>query len=468
MFRRFSINFALLAIALDSLLVCLMLEVSTRLRPLLGFLPFAAHYPRRIPLSWTVYILSALVWIIVLSLFSVYDGRRNLRTIDTVTSLSLGSILAAMALAGSLYLSYREVSRLLFIVFIILTYFSLLAWRLIERVFFRLYRESMVSRRQVLILGAGEAGQELEQQIMAHPQTGLHVMGFLDDLSSGNHPELLGRLDSLENILESHHPTDVVIALPQQAYEQINQIATILHNKPVRVWLIPDYFRLALHKSAVEEFAGIPLLDLKAPSITEQQRMVKRAFDLVCTTISLPFSLPLMGIIAAAIRIEGTGPILFNQTRLGENGRFFQMYKFRTMYPGSEKERELVELRDEQGRLIHKHADDPRVTRIGKFLRRASLDELAQLINVLKGEMSLVGPRPELPYLVDQYEFWQRKRFTVPQGITGWWQINGRSDRPMHLHTEDDLYYIQHYSLLLDIYILLKTAFVVIQGKGAF
>ncbi len=144
------------------------------------------------------------------------------------------------------------------------------------------------------------------------------------------------------------------------------------------------------------------------------------------------------------------------------------MYKFRTMYPGSEKDREMVELRDEQGRLIHKHADDPRVTRIGKFLRRASLDELAQLINVLKGEMSLVGPRPELPYLVDQYEFWQRKRFTVPQGITGWWQINGRSDRPMHLHTEDDLYYIQHYSLLLDIYILLKTAFVVIQGKGAF
>ncbi len=468
MFRRFSINFALLAISLDALLVCLMLEVSTRLRPLLGFLPFAAHYPRRIPLSWTVYFLSALVWIIVLSLFSVYDGRRNLRTIDAVTSLSLGSILAAMALAGSLYLSYREVSRLLFIVFIILTYFSLVGWRLVERVFFRLYRGKMASLRQVLILGAGEAGLELEQQILGHPQTGLRVMGFLDDLSSGNHPAFLGRLDTLENILESHHPTDVVIALPQQAYKQIGQIVTILQNKPVKVWLIPDYFRLALHKSAVEEFAGIPLLDLRAPSITEQQRMVKRAFDLVCTVISLPLSLPLMGIIAAAIRIEGSGPILFNQTRLGENGRFFQMYKFRTMYPGSEKDRELVEQRDEQGRLIHKHADDPRVTRIGKFLRRASLDELAQLINVLKGEMSLVGPRPELPYLVDQYEFWQRKRFTVPQGITGWWQINGRSDRPMHLHTEDDLYYIQHYSIFLDIYILLKTAFVVIQGKGAF
>ncbi len=310
MFRRFSINFALLAISLDALLVCLMLEVSTRLRPLLGFLPFAAHYPRRIPLSWTIYFLSALVWIIVLSLFSVYDGRRNLRTIDAVTSLSLGSILAAMALAGSLFLSYREVSRLLFIVFIILTYFSLLGWRLIARMFFRLHRGNVTSLRQVLILGAGEAGHVLEQQILAHPQTGLRVMGFLDDHSPGNHPALLGRLDTLENILESHHPTDVVIALPQQAYKQIDQIVTILHNKPVKVWLIPDYFRLALHKSAVEEFAGIPLLDLRAPSITEQQRLVKRAFDLVCTAISLPLSLPLMGIIAAAIRIEGSGPIL--------------------------------------------------------------------------------------------------------------------------------------------------------------
>ena len=175
-----------------------------------------------------------------------------------------------------------------------------------------------------------------------------------------------------------------------------------------------------------------------------------------------------MGLVAIGIRLESQGPIILSQPRIGENGRLFNMLKFRTMHSDAEQLRETVEEVDEQGRLIHKTAHDPRVTRFGRLLRRLSLDELPQLLNVLKGEMSLVGPRPELPYLVERYEPWQRQRFAIPQGVTGWWQISGRSNRPMHLHTEDDLYYVQHYSLLLDIYILLKTAGVVILGKGAF
>jgi lipopolysaccharide/colanic/teichoic acid biosynthesis glycosyltransferase len=127
-----------------------------------------------------------------------------------------------------------------------------------------------------------------------------------------------------------------------------------------------------------------------------------------------------------------------------------------------------VSKRDQQGNLIHKQKDDPRVTRVGRVIRRTSLDELPQLINVLKGDMSLVGPRPELPWLVEKYEPWQRKRFAVPQGLTGWWQVNGRSEKPMHLNTEDDLYYIQHYSLLLDLQILWKTMFAVLKRQGAY
>jgi len=146
----------------------------------------------------------------------------------------------------------------------------------------------------------------------------------------------------------------------------------------------------------------------------------------------------------------------------------FTMYKFRTMVKNAESLHHLVERLDEQGHILHKHPDDPRVTRVGRFLRRWSLDELPQLFNVLRGTMSLVGPRPELPYLVERYEAWQRKRFAVPQGITGWWQIHGRSDKPMHLHTEDDLYYIQHYSIWLDIQILIKTFWSVLRGKGAY
>jgi lipopolysaccharide/colanic/teichoic acid biosynthesis glycosyltransferase len=144
------------------------------------------------------------------------------------------------------------------------------------------------------------------------------------------------------------------------------------------------------------------------------------------------------------------------------------MIKFRTMIKNADQMVFLVEKKDDQGNIIHKVKDDPRVTRVGRFLRRTSLDEIPQLFNVLKGEMSLVGPRPEMPSLVEKYELWQRKRFAVPQGMTGWWQVNGRGDKPMHLHTDEDLYYVQHYSIWLDLQILLKTFWAVIRGNGAF
>jgi len=160
--------------------------------------------------------------------------------------------------------------------------------------------------------------------------------------------------------------------------------------------------------------------------------------------------------------------VLFRQERVGEDGRHFHMYKFRSMVRNAEKRSDELIRRDEDGRLVYKRRNDPRATRIGKILRRTSLDELPQLFNVLKGEMSLVGPRPEMPWVVEEYEPWQYQRLAVPQGITGWWQVNGRSDKPMHLHTDEDLYYIKHYSLLLDVFILWKTIGAVLKRKGAF
>jgi lipopolysaccharide/colanic/teichoic acid biosynthesis glycosyltransferase len=167
---------------------------------------------------------------------------------------------------------------------------------------------------------------------------------------------------------------------------------------------------------------------------------------------------PLLLLIAALVRLTSPGPALFRQERVGENGRLFTIYKFRSM----------VEDAGDRLPAVHKDEADPRITLLGRFLRRTSLDELPQLVNVIKGDMSLVGPRPELPALVDRYEPWQRQRFAVPQGITGWWQVSGRSARPMHLHTADDVYYVKNYSLGLDLQILLRTISVVLRGRGAY
>jgi exopolysaccharide biosynthesis polyprenyl glycosylphosphotransferase len=196
--------------------------------------------------------------------------------------------------------------------------------------------------------------------------------------------------------------------------------------------------------------------------------MSKRVFDLVVGSLALVLSLPLMALAAFLVYLEDGPPVIFRQKRVGKDGRLFEIYKFRTMVKDAEQWHGQIKTRDAHGNPIHKTPEDPRVTRVGRILRRFSVDELPQLFNVLAGTMSLVGPRPELPYLVEKYEAWQYQRFAVPPGMTGWWQISGRSDRPMHLHTEDDLYYIQNRSIWLDLQIIFRTIWVVINGKGAY
>jgi exopolysaccharide biosynthesis polyprenyl glycosylphosphotransferase len=194
--------------------------------------------------------------------------------------------------------------------------------------------------------------------------------------------------------------------------------------------------------------------------------MFKRAFDLFFGFFALIFSLPLMALSALMVYLEDGTPIIFRQKRVGKDGRLFEMFKFRTMIINAEQLQSQMEKQD--GQLIHKTKNDPRITRVGRVLRRFSLDELPQLFNVLTGTMSLVGPRPEIPYLAEKYETWQRKRFTVLPGMTGWWQIHSRSAQPMQLHIEYDLYYIQNYSFWLDLKIIFRTIWVVLIGKGSY
>jgi len=205
-------------------------------------------------------------------------------------------------------------------------------------------------------------------------------------------------------------------------------------------------------------------------AFTPSQRMMKRAFDIVVSAIVLILILPVMALVALAIKLDSEGPVFFKQARVGENGKLFKMYKFRSMVVNAEALQAALNSTDIDGHTIHKRRNDPRITRVGRIIRKTSLDELPQFINVLLGTMSLVGPRPELPWLVEQYEAWQFERLSVPQGITGWWQITGRADgsKLCHQSTDQDLYYIQNYSLLLDIIILVRTPFAIINGKGAF
>ncbi len=461
MLRRFSINFALFSIGCDLLIIASALITAVYFRPAMSVLPFAKQIPDTPVLPWYIYLLFPLIWVTILLLFSVYDGREKL--IHELRNLTLGSILAAVSLAGLLYLTYRDTSRLLFLVFILLASFLLVSWRVVaDRIITR--QRPPESLHKVLVVGAGKLGREVETHLKDSTYPNHTIIGFLDDDPEKYTQEsgILGTISDARPIVENNHVTDIVIALPQRAHQRMSELVTEMHALPVKVWVIPDYFNLAMHKAKIEDFAGLPMLDLRAPALSDYQRMLKRVFDISLTLLTAPISLLLGMMIAIAIRLDSEGSIIFKQKRVGENGVLFDMYKFRTM---------ITVPRDTIGLdhpVVHKTRNDPRVTRVGRFLRRTSLDEIPQLVNTLKGDMSLVGPRPELPFLVDRYDTWQRQRFAVPQGITGWWQINGRSDRPMHEHTEDDLYYVQNYSILLDIYILLKTIIVVARGDGAF
>ena len=471
MLRRFGVNYAIFSIALDVILTLLALFVAARL--VLQVPPSLTNLRGPAVIAPYTYLAVPMLWGVTFLVLSVYDPKRIYRSIDELQIVTVATVASALLFAGLLYLAQRDFSRWLFILFVTLDLVFLLGWRILARVMFRVGRMPAAERR-VLIVGTGEVGQRVGQMIREYESMGLSLSGYLDEapIEASEDGEflvhVLGPVEDVREIVQSSHINDVVIALPQRDYAQINELVLALHDLPVHVRVVPDYFSLALYRASVEDFGGLPMINLRDPALNDVQRLVKRMFDLALSSFLLLLAMIPMAVITVLIKLDSEGSIIFRQQRVGENGRLFAMYKFRSMVVGAEKmQDELTEVNDD-GKVLFKKADDPRVTRVGRFLRHTSLDELPQLFNVWKGDMSLVGPRPELPWLVGQYEPWQHKRLAVPQGMTGWWQINGRADKPLHLHTEDDLYYVQNYSLWMDIYILLKTPWVVVRGKGAY
>jgi exopolysaccharide biosynthesis polyprenyl glycosylphosphotransferase len=470
MFRRFSVDFALLSMVIDAGLILLNLVLAAVYRPVLNGFPLVKELFGYQSLPLLLYPVFPAIWIFCLLFLSVYHPGQNLRWEEETASLSTGSLLAGISMAGVLYITYRDISRALFLSFYVLSFLSIVGWRIAIRLLLRIRGRRIAPQYRVLIIGAGMVGKDLQEKILGHTGVHIDIVGFLDDDAEKlkNDPAILDNLDNVRKVVLERAIDHVILALPRRVHERVNRLVADLHDLPVRVYVIPDYFALTLYHAIVDEFAGIPMLDLRAPALTEYQRLLKRAFDLASTLALLPVVLPLICLISIIIRISSPGPVILKQHRVGENGKLFGMYKFRTMVANADELQHLVERIDDEGKLIHKSHADPRVTQLGGFLRKTSLDELPQFFNIFLGEMSLVGPRPEMPRLVEKYEPWQRKRFAVPPGLTGWWQVHGRSDKPMHLHTEEDLYYIQHYSPWLDLAILFQTVGAVLSRRGAY
>ena len=471
MLKRFTLKYVLAALMLDVAGVIAALRLGTYLRVTLpyGLVEFNPRYPEGLPQT-AFYYMAILLWIMVALTASLYDPRKNYKAIDEFQTLTITLGVFWLAVAGVLYFSFRDTSRVLILYAVVIDAILSVLWRVVMRVVFRVQQRRLAGETRVLIVGAGTVGSRVAEMIETYSWAGLRLVGYLDDDPQKRLADraVLGTLDDIQRVVREHRVNDVVLALPPDAHERLNLVVSRLHELPVNVRIIPDYFSLALYRATVEDFGGIPMINLRDPALNDYQRLVKRMFDLVAGTFITLLALPPMVVVALAIKLDSPGPVIFRQKRVGENGRLFDMFKFRSMVINAESLQEQVMQVDEEGHVIHKVKDDPRVTRVGRFIRRWSLDELPQFFNVLKGDISLVGPRPEMPWLVDEYAPWQRKRFAVPQGVTGWWQVNGRSDKAMHLHTDEDLYYIQNYSLWLDIFILLKTPWAVLRGKGAF
>ncbi|NJK78437.1 MAG: sugar transferase [Chloroflexaceae bacterium] len=446
-------------------LLCLYLTSHIRL-----WLPFGndlvawqVHWP------FTMYLGVALIWVVV---FLLLIPQRAIFTETLVEALGrlFGAVaLSGLSFAGMLYLSpFRQFSRLQFVYFVLFNLVVLLILHLAVRAYVRSWL-STHSHRRLLIVGTDLLGEQLAQEFQRRPWAGMRVVGYTGDYPPPQSTlPVFGSVADTVRVVKEQQIDEVVFALPVEQQAQMVSLSLQLQRYPVMVHTVPGLLDLAFARTSMGTLGGIPLISLRESALTESQRMLKRAFDVVTSMLVLTLCSPLLLLIALVIRFESPGSIFFLQERIGEHGKRFKMIKFRTMYQDAEKRWHEVALRDEQGRLIHKVKGDPRITPFGRWLRRTSLDELPQLFNVIKGEMSLVGPRPEMPYIVDEYESWQWQRFRVPPGITGWWQVNGRSDKPMHLHTEDDLYYVQNYSFWLDLQILLKTIAVVWRGQGAF
>jgi exopolysaccharide biosynthesis polyprenyl glycosylphosphotransferase len=464
MVRRFSFRYSLFIRLSDILLVIIALALSYILRTRINLGMEAVPETFVTPLP--MFLIAVVLWQLSFQILGVYVPTHSAWLWQEIRHIILGHALACLLFFGTLYLTYRDFSRLQVFYFIVALLALLIAYRIAVRGIYKLLGGRTRDSRIVLIVGTDTHARQIGERVSLYAWAGLYLLGYVkhhpdDSVDEVVESKVLGTADGLAALVEAQHVDEIIVAYKTLEPAYLQHLIEQVQHCPVNIWVAPDYSDLAYFRVSMENFGGVPLIGLREAVLSPSQRIVKRLFDIVFSGLLLLTCWPLFLLIALAIRLDSPGPAIFRQERIGEYGQPFTMLKFRSMYIDAERWQDFQS-------VDHKHRDDPRVTRVGHFLRRTSLDELPQFINIFKGEMSLVGPRPEMPWLVEKYESWQRKRFEVPQGLTGWWQINGRADRPMYLNTEDDLYYIRNYSLWLDLQIILRTIATVIRGRGAY
>lgn len=385
-----------------------------------------------------------------------------LRATNTTPDGTVGSWLAWLHDFVGLRFNVNTISRvtllLIFaLILVVMTAGRFASFKVIQRL-----HQSGIGNRNALIYGAGETGRHLQRKFHLVPTLGLNLVGYCDDDARRigetiDRARVLGSFADLERIVGERKVSEVFLAMPEAPEERLLTVLAELERLGVVCHIVPRLYHLMSFNLRMVNLDSIPLFTraLRRPSLFT--RAGKRLFDLLVSGLVLLLAAPVLVIVAILIKRESPGPIFFVQERVGRDGRAFRMFKFRTMHQHMSGDAPTP-----------KSSEDPRITRIGRWLRRFSLDELPQFLNVLAGDMSVVGPRPEMRFIVAQYGALERERLRVKPGITGLWQISYARQLAIHENLDYDLYYIEHQSLLLDLVIVALTAFAVVKGTGAY
>jgi exopolysaccharide biosynthesis polyprenyl glycosylphosphotransferase len=478
-------SYKYLLAGLDFATSCLAFVSAVQLR---GLSLFQDLFPVRMPTGEEAVFLVAcgLVTVLTFQYFNLYKINVFLTVVDHSVQLLKGILSSVLVLALLSFFTKSEwfvESRLVLGYFgVLLVAYTLVVRVLVFRTLFFWLSSQRIYQRRVGIVGAGEAGKRLAVNIFLHPYSGLKVAGFLDDekpigTKVFGEANVIGRIEELPDIVKVFRMEEMIICLENTEHSHLMEVMDLATQSGVLVKISSPMYEVIPSRIFMERYGGVPVVSVSPAAEGSVKRVYKRVFDLALASLGLALLSPVYLLIAVAIKLDSRGPVFFSQTRIGKDGRAFQFYKFRSMKVGSDndedrkrKAAEFVRARTLPGASSNgstKIVNESRVTRVGKWLRQTSLDELPQLFNVIKGEMSLVGPRPCLPYEWDEYQEWHKRRLRVLPGCTGIWQVTARSEVGFEEMVVLDLYYIHNASILMDLRLLMKTIPVMVFGTGA-